>query len=87
MATRRFTKNNYVSPHPVLLDADIDCFNHPDAGPALMRAAAKYPEDPPSDTNSARFFFCFFVLFWGAYRIFSFGGLSIWRAVVFALER
>jgi hypothetical protein len=42
-----------VSPHQVLLDADIDHFGHPDAGPALMQAAAKYPEEPPSDDDSA----------------------------------
>jgi hypothetical protein len=46
-------QSNYVSPHQVILDADIDCFSHPDAGPALMRAAAKYPEEPPSDDDSA----------------------------------
>jgi hypothetical protein len=36
---------------------DIDCFSHPDAGPALMHAAVKYPEcppeEPPSDDDSA----------------------------------
>ena len=37
----------------VILDTDIDCFNHPDTGPALMQAAAKYPENPPSDDDSA----------------------------------
>ena len=36
-------QNNYVSPHQVILDA----------GPALMQAAAKYPEEPPSDDDSA----------------------------------
>jgi hypothetical protein len=50
-------QSNYVSPHQVLLDADIDCFSHPDAGPALMHAAVKYPEcpheEPPSDDDSA----------------------------------
>jgi hypothetical protein len=46
-------QNNYVSPHQVILDADIDCFNHPDAGRALMQAAAKFPEEPPSDDDSA----------------------------------
>jgi hypothetical protein len=29
-------QSNYVSPHQVILDADIDSFSHPDAGPALM---------------------------------------------------
>jgi hypothetical protein len=42
-----------VSPHQVILDADIDCFSHPDAGRALMQAAAKFPEEPPSDDDSA----------------------------------
>jgi hypothetical protein len=46
-------QSNYVSPHQVILDADIDGFSHPDAGPALMQAAAKYPEEPPSDDDSA----------------------------------
>jgi hypothetical protein len=50
-------QSNYVSPHQVLLDADIDCFSHPDAGPALMHASVKYPEcppeEPPSDDDSA----------------------------------
>ena len=45
-------QENYVSPHQVLLDADIDHFGHPDAGPALMRAAAKFPEEPPSDEDT-----------------------------------
>ena len=42
-----------MSPHQVILDADIDHFGHPDAGHALMRAAAKYPEEPLSDDDSA----------------------------------
>jgi hypothetical protein len=42
-----------VSPHQVILDADIDDFSHPDAGHALMRAAANYPEEPPSADDSA----------------------------------
>ncbi len=46
-------QSNYVSPHQVILDADIDHFGHPDAGPALKQAAAKYPEEPPSDDDSA----------------------------------
>jgi hypothetical protein len=46
-------QSNYVSPHQVLLDADIDCFSHRDAGPALMSAAANYPEEPPSADDSA----------------------------------
>jgi hypothetical protein len=46
-------QENYVSPHQVLLDADIDHFGHPEAGPALMRAAAKFPEEPPSDEDNA----------------------------------
>jgi hypothetical protein len=33
--------------------AYIDTFSHPDAGHALMRDVAKYPEDPPSDDDSA----------------------------------
>jgi hypothetical protein len=40
-------------PHQVILDADIDHFGHPDAGHALMSAAANYPEDPPSADVSA----------------------------------
>ena len=46
-------QSNYVSPHQVILDADIDYFGHPDAGNARMRAAAKYPEDSHSDNDSA----------------------------------
>jgi hypothetical protein len=42
-----------VSPHQVILDADIDHFSHPDAGHALMSDAANYPEEPPSDDDSA----------------------------------
>jgi hypothetical protein len=37
----------------VLLDTDVDSFCHPDAGPALARAAANFPEDVPSDDDSA----------------------------------
>jgi hypothetical protein len=44
-------QDNYVSPHQVLLDADIDHFSHPKAGPALMIAAAKFPEETPSDAD------------------------------------
>ena len=39
--------------HQVILDADIDHFGHPDAGPALMHAAVKFPAEPPSDNDSA----------------------------------
>ena len=46
-------QQNYVSPHQVILDADIDHFGHPDAGPALMHAAVKFPAEPPSDNDSA----------------------------------
>jgi hypothetical protein len=46
-------QSNYVSPHQVILDADIDHFGHPDTGHALMRAAANYPKEPPSDDDSA----------------------------------
>ena len=46
-------QNNHVSPHQVLLDADIDDFSHPEAGEILMRAASKYPEQPPSDDDNA----------------------------------
>jgi hypothetical protein len=46
-------QSNYVSPHQVILDSDIDGFSHPDAGPALMQDAAKYPEEAPSDDDSA----------------------------------
>jgi hypothetical protein len=42
-----------VSPHQVILDADIDHFGHLDAGRALMSATANYPEEPPSDDDSA----------------------------------
>jgi hypothetical protein len=42
-----------VNPHQVILDAGIDHFGHPDAGRALMSAAANYPEEPPSDADSA----------------------------------
>jgi hypothetical protein len=42
-----------VSPHQVILDADIDHFGHPDAGHALMSAVANYPEEPPSADDSA----------------------------------
>ena len=42
-----------MSPHQVILDANIDSFCHPDSGNALIRAAANYPEDPPSDDDSA----------------------------------
>jgi hypothetical protein len=42
-----------VSPHKVILDADIDHFGHPDAGHALMSAAANYPEEAPSADDSA----------------------------------
>ena len=45
-------QSNYV-PHQVILDADIDHFGHPDAGHALMRAAANYPEESPSNNDSA----------------------------------
>jgi hypothetical protein len=46
-------QSNYVSPHQVILDADIDHFGHPGAGPALMHAAVKFPAEPPSDNDSA----------------------------------
>ena len=46
-------QSNYVIPHQVILDDNIDSFCHPDAGNALMRAAANYPEEPPSDDDSA----------------------------------
>jgi hypothetical protein len=42
-----------VSPHQVILDADINHFGHPDAGRALMSAAANYPEEPPTDDDFA----------------------------------
>jgi hypothetical protein len=44
-------QSNRFSPHQVLLDADIDSFRHPDAGHALARAAADYPEDPSTDDS------------------------------------
>ena len=46
-------QSNYVSPHQVLLDTDIDHFSHHEAGPALMVAADKFPEDPPSDADES----------------------------------
>ena len=46
-------QSNYVIPHQVILDTDIDHFGHPDAGHALMIAAANYPAKPPSDGDSA----------------------------------
>ena len=46
-------QSSYVSPHQVILDTDIDSFCHPDAGNTLMRAAAKYPEESPSNNDSA----------------------------------
>jgi hypothetical protein len=42
-----------VSPHQVILDADIDHFGHPDVGHALMSVSANYPEEPPSAHDSA----------------------------------
>jgi hypothetical protein len=45
-------QSNRVNPHQVLLDDDIDSFCHPDAGHALARAAANYPEEVPSDDDS-----------------------------------
>ena len=42
-----------MTPHQFILDADIDQFGHPDAGHALMRDAANYPEEHPSDGDSA----------------------------------
>jgi hypothetical protein len=42
-----------MSPHQVILDANIDSFCHPDSGNALIRVADNYPEDPPSDDDSA----------------------------------
>jgi hypothetical protein len=46
-------QSNYVSPHQVILDADIDHFGHPDVGHALMSGSANYPEEPPSAHDSA----------------------------------
>jgi hypothetical protein len=46
-------QSNRVNPHQVLLDTDVDSFCHPDAGPALARAVANFPEDVPSDDDSA----------------------------------
>jgi hypothetical protein len=45
-------QSNRVSPHQVLPDADIDSFGHPDAGHALARAAADYPDEIPSDDSA-----------------------------------
>ncbi len=42
-------ESNGVSPHQVFLDVRIDCFQHDDAGSALSRAAAKFPEDASTD--------------------------------------
>jgi hypothetical protein len=39
-------QSNRVSPHQVLLDADIDSFRHPDAGHALARAATTTQREP-----------------------------------------
>jgi ribosomal protein L16/L10AE len=44
-------ESNGVSPHQVLRDAKIDCFQHDDAGSALSRAAAKFPEDASTDDS------------------------------------
>jgi hypothetical protein len=46
-------QSNRVSPLKVLLDADIDSFCHPDVGHALARAVANFPEEVPSDDDSA----------------------------------
>jgi hypothetical protein len=55
-------QSNRVSPHQVLLDADIDSFRHPDAGHALARAAANYPTRTPPTTTPRDFFFSVLLL-------------------------
>ncbi len=35
-------QQNYVRPHQVILEADIDHFGHPDAGPALVAIATPW---------------------------------------------
>jgi hypothetical protein len=46
-------QEHYISPHQVLLDADIDQFSHPDAGPALMSAAGQFLPEPSSDADES----------------------------------
>jgi hypothetical protein len=46
-------QSNYVRPHQVILDTNINHFGLPDDGHALIIIAANYPEEPPSDNNSA----------------------------------
>ena len=74
-------QNNHVSPHQVLLDADIDDFSHPEAGEILMRAASNTPNNPPLTTTMRDFFLLLYLLV-GSVQDFSFRGLFIWRAVV-----
>ena len=40
-----------ISPHQVILDADIDHLSHPEAGPALMSRASQFLPEPFSDAD------------------------------------
>jgi hypothetical protein len=44
-------KENFISPHQVILDADIDHLSHPEAGPALMSRASQFLPEPFSDAD------------------------------------
>jgi len=46
-------QEHYISPHQVLLDADIDQFSHPEAGPAIMAAAGQFLPEPSSDADES----------------------------------
>jgi hypothetical protein len=46
-------QSNSVITHQVLLDTDIDNFCHPDSGHTLPCDAVNYPEEVPSDNDSA----------------------------------
>jgi hypothetical protein len=46
-------KKHFISPHQVLLDADIDDFRHPEAGPAIMSAACQFLPEPSSDADDS----------------------------------
>ena len=75
-------QSNHVSPHQVILASDINGFCHLDAGHTLRCATAKYPKEP--SLRTLRDFFLLLCLVVGSVQEFSFGGLFIWRAVVFA---
>jgi hypothetical protein len=46
-------QEHYISPHQVLLDADIDQFSHPEAGAAIMAAAGQFLPEPSSDADES----------------------------------